>query len=191
MKLTGSLLAPSRAESGGTHVRVQVVPLCICVVASIAFVAAATNLPWFGDSTTNPAAPQYSAVSASGLYVPPGSSAGLSPGTQSWGYLMVACSVLLTVLALIAVAACAISRHGHRQGLHGLLLWVGVASLVLIALVVPEFTARVQTDLASFVSFSWGAIVGLLLAVLAASVAWFAWATLKFPHLWGVEPTAD
>jgi hypothetical protein len=66
-----------------------------------------------------------------------------------------------------------------------------MTSLVLIALVLPEFTGRVQFDLASFVGFSWGAIVGLGLAVIAAAGAWFAWATLRFPYLWGIELTAD
>ncbi len=188
----GRLIARPKGpgENGRTRVRVQVVSLCICAVASSAFVAAATNLPWFGDLSPGNPSPQYSAVSASGLYAPPGSQAALGPGTQSWGYLLVAWSALLTVLAVIAVAACVLSRHRRRGGVN-VLLSVGIASLVLIALIIPEFTARVQFDLVSFVGFSWGAMVGLGLAVVAASGAWFAWATLKFPHLWGVEPTVD
>jgi hypothetical protein len=178
------------SENGHTRVRVQVVPLCICAVASSAFVSA-TNLPWFGDLSSGNGSLQYSAVSASGLYAPPGSQTALRPGTQSWGYLLVAWSALLTVLAVTAIAACVVSRHRRRAGLNVLLLSVGIASVVLIALIVPEFTARVQTDLVSFVGFSWGAMVGLGLAVVAASGAWFAWATLKFPHLWGVEITVD
>lgn len=172
-----------------TRVRVQIVPICICVVASVAFVLSASNLPWFGGS--DPSIPRFSAISASGLYVSPGSSAGLAPGTQSWGYLMVAWSLLLVVLALIAAVACAVRRRSHRRGPHGLLLCVGVVSLVLIALVIPESMAHVQTDLVSFASFSWGTILGLGLALLAAVSAWFAWATLKFPHLWGIEPEVE
>jgi hypothetical protein len=159
--------------------------------ASVPWLRSPLSLPRIcrgsGTSLAIGKTPQFSAVSASGLYALPGSSAGFGPGTHTWGYLLVAWSVLLTVLALIAVAACVMSRHGHRRGLHGLLLCVGVVSLVLIALVVPEFTAKVQTDLASFVGFSWSAIVGLGLAVLAALGAWFASATLTFPHLSGVE----
>jgi hypothetical protein len=186
------LIAPPKgsSENGHTRVRVQVIPLCICAVASSAFVAA-TNLPWFGDLSSGNGSPQYSAVSASGLYTPPGSQAALGPGTQGWGYLLVAWSALLTVLAVTAIAACVVSRHRRRGSLNVMLLSVGTASLVLIALIVPEFTARVQTDLVSFVGFSWGAMVGLGLAVVAASGAWFAWATLKFPHLWGVEIAVD
>lgn len=179
---------PKRSgENGQTRVRVLVIPLCICAVASSAFVAA-TNLPWFGDLSSGNPTLQFSAVSISGLY---GSPTGLAPGTQNWGYLLVAWSALLTVLAVAAVAACVLSRHWHRGRPSGLLLGVGIASLVLIALVIPEFTGRIQYDMASFVSFSWGAIVGLGLAVVAASGAWFAWATSKYPHLWGVELTAD
>jgi hypothetical protein len=185
-----SALPKVSGQNGRTRVRVQVVPLCICVVASMAFVAS-TNLPWFGDLSNDNPTTQFSALSASGLYTPPGSPAGLGPGTRNWGHLLVAWSVLLTGLAVIAVAACVLSRHRRRGGLNGLLLSVGIASLVLIALVIPEFTGRVQFDMASFVGFSWGAVVGLGLAVIAAVGAWFAWATLRFPHLWGIELTED
>jgi hypothetical protein len=51
--------------------------------------------------------------------------------------------------------------------------------------------ANVQTDQVSFADSSWGTIVGLGLAILAAIGAWFAWATIKFPHLWGIEPVSN
>jgi predicted transporter len=104
---------------------------------------------------------------------------------------MVAWALLLALLALVAVADCVARRQAHRCGPHGLLLLVGVASLILAVLVVPEFMANVQTDLVSFAGSSWGTIVGLGLTVLAAIGAWFAWATVKFPHLWGIEPGSD
>jgi hypothetical protein len=186
---TEAVYGHSHAETRETHVRVQVVPLCICVVASVGFVLCANNLPWFEGS--DPSIPQFTAISASGHYVSPGSSAGLVPGTKSWGYLMMAWALLLALLALVAVADCVLRRHARRRSLRVLLLLVGVMSLILAVLVVPEFIANVQTDLVSFAGFSWGTVVGLGLAVLAALGAWFAWATLRFPHLWGIEPVAD
>ena len=78
-----------------TRIRVQVIPLCICVVASMAFVAS-TNLPWFGDLSNDNPSPQFSALSASGLYTPPGSPVGLGPGTQNWGHLSVWDAAMLT-----------------------------------------------------------------------------------------------
>lgn len=104
---------------------------------------------------------------------------------------MVAWALLCTVLAVVAVVACAVNGSRRRGGPKGFVLVVGIASLVLIALVAPEFGGRVQYDMASFVGVTWGAIVGLGLAVSAAAGAWFAWATLQFPHLWGLEPTGD
>ena len=175
-------------QGGRTPVRVQVIPLCICAVASLAFVAV-TNLPWFGDIAGDNSTPQYSAVSEP--LVRPGSPGGLTPGTESWGHLMVAWSTLVTTLAVVAVVACAVNRHRHLRSLGRLLICVGLASLVLVALVVPEFTATVPYDLVSTVGFSWGAIVGLGLAVLSSLVAWFAWATLRYPRHWGLEPSED
>lgn len=168
-----------RGSCSRTRVRVQVIPLCICALASSGFVAA-TNLPWFGDlSSTNPT-PEFSAVSRGEF-----PSEGFGPGTPDWGHLLVAWSTLVTILAVVAITACAMGHGRYRRELDRLLLWVGIASLALIALVVPEFTARVPFDMASFVGFSWGAIVGLGLAVVSSVGAWFAWATFRFPWRWG------
>jgi hypothetical protein len=184
------LIAPAHASprSGRTHTRVQVIPLCICAGATSAFVVA-TNLPWFGSISNNNPEPQYSAVSET--LVRSDSPAGLVPGNQSWGYLLAAWSALLAVLAVAAVVACVLSRHRNARGLSRLLVCVGVASLVLVALVVPELTARVPFDGPSnTVGFDWGAVVGLGLAVLASVGAWFAWATWTYPWLWGPGPCA-
>jgi hypothetical protein len=178
------LFAPAQGsvDKRRTHARVQVIPLFICAAASSAFIPA-TNLPWFGAFSSDNPAPQYSAVS--GLLVPPGSPAALVPGTQSWGYLLVAWSALLAALAVVAAVACVLSRNRIARGLSGLLICVGIASLVLVALVVPELIARVPFDQELFLGFDWGAIVGLGLAVLSSFGAWFAWATWTYPSLWG------
>lgn len=180
------LIAPARdsGQSGRTHARVQVIPLCLCAVASSAFVAA-TNLPWFGSLSSGNPEPEYSAVSR--VLVPPGSPAGLVPGTQSWGYLLAAWSAVPAFLAVVAVLACVVGRHRDGRDLSRLLFCVGIASLVLVALVVPELMATVPYDESS-VGSDWGAIVGLGLAVLSTTGAWFAWATWTHPHLWGPGP---
>jgi hypothetical protein len=168
---------------------VQVISLCVTVVASSAVVAA-THLPWFGPFSNDGVNPQYSAIS--GVLAPPGSPAGLVPGTQNWGYLMVGWSVLLAGLTVVAAVSCAVSRRfRHVRGLCHVLVSVVLASLILMALVVLEFVPRVPFDGPDTLGFSWGTVVGLGLAVLSSIGAWFAWATLRFPHLWNTDPLVD
>jgi hypothetical protein len=184
-------MQPSAAEAGPltarvdeldtsrTRPRVQVVPLCLCAGAAGAIVAAA-HLPWFG-SLADPSVPEKSAVSGD-LW-----STGLVPGAQSWGYLLVAWSGLLAVVALFAALACALVRPRRRRPLNRLLLGLGVASLVLVALVVAELTTSAQFDLVSYAHSDWGAWTGLGLAVVSSVAAWFVWATWTYPHLWGLK----
>jgi hypothetical protein len=184
--------APSAAariarDPDRTHPRVQVVPLCLCAAAS-AGVAAATRLPWFGSISGDPTAPEYSAVSP--VLRSPNVPAGLLPGTQGWGWLLVAWSALLAVTAVVAAVACAARGARHARGVRRLLLGVGVGSLVLVALVASELTGRVQFDLVSFVGFDWGELVGLGLALASSFCAWFAWATFVYPHRWGLAASA-
>ena len=183
---------PASAEGadvgGRTHARVQVISLCLCAGGAVAFLAA-TNLPWFGAFASENPVPQYSALSVTSVL--PNGQAGLVPGTQSWGYLLVAWSALLAALAVAATVVCALGRRRSARDLSRLLLCVGGASLVLIALVVPELGAKVLFDEASSVGADWGAAVGLGLAVLASIGAWFAWATWTAPSLWGLHPAED
>lgn len=174
--------------SGRTHPSVQVVPLCLCAAASAAVIAA-THLPWFGSIAQDPSVPEYTAVSS--MLTPPSSAAGLVPGTQDWGSLLVAWSALLAVTAVVAAVAGAALGVRHARGVGRLLMSVGVGSLVLVALLVPELFVRVRFDLDSFVGFDWGALVGLVLAVVSSLAAWFAWATFAYPHRWGIAPTTE
>jgi hypothetical protein len=65
---------------------------------------------------------------------------GFGAGDSELGYLMVAWSVLLDGFAVVAAVSCAVSRRFQNvRGLSHLLLSVGIASLILIALVVLEF----------------------------------------------------
>jgi hypothetical protein len=178
----------SRDEQNRTHPRVQVVWLCVTVLAALALVPT-THLPWFGPFSNDGVLPQFNAVS--GYLVPPGSPAGLVPGTQGWGYLIEAWSLLLAGLATGAAVGCAASRRRRIRHLRGPLLAIGVASLILVGLVTAEFVPHVPFDGPSTLSFSWGTLIGLALAMASAVGAWFAWATARFPQLWGFVPTKD
>jgi len=173
---------------GRTHGRVQVISLCLCAAAALSLIAA-TNLPWFGAFVSDGPEPQYSALSV--ISLPPGPEAGLVPGTQSWGYLLVAWSALLGALAVAAILVRALRRNREGRGLSRLLLCVGGASLVLVALVIPELGVKVFYDEVSTVGSDWGAVVGLGLAVFASIGAWFAWATWTHPSLWVSHPAED
>jgi hypothetical protein len=182
------LVAPAERwdDASRTRPRVQVVWLSVCALSSLAL-AAATHLPWFG-SPANEVEPEYSAVS--GFLVPPGSPAGVIPGTQNWGYLIVAASILLAASAAVAAIVCAFSgRIRHRRGLSHALAAVGTLSLLLVLVVALEFTPRVPFDGPATLGFDWGTILGLGLAVLSSVAAWFAWATVRYPHRWGQAST--
>lgn len=133
--------------------------------------------------------PQYSAVS--GLLGPPNSPARLVPGTQSWGYLLVSWSALLAISAMVVALACGASRGQGSRLLGRFLVGLGVASLILVALVVSDLVTSVPFDMASHANSDWGALVGLVLAALASTGAWFAWATWTYPHRWGISPSAQ
>jgi hypothetical protein len=77
----------------------------------------------------------------------------------------------------------------HVRGLSRLLLFLGIESLVLVALVVAEFVPRVPFDGPDTLGFCWGTPIGLGLAVLASIGAWFAWTTWTYPWLWGLDPS--
>jgi hypothetical protein len=179
---TNDLVAPPKASGYMTHVSVQIIPLCICALASSALVAA-THLPWFGnfgDQSTQP----FSAIS--GDLVPPGSPAGLVPGAQSWGFLLVAWSTMCAVMAVVAACACVVNRHRNPQAVRRFMVGVGFASLVLVALCVSELLVRVPFDEVTLGS-DWGAMVGVGLAAVCSFGAWFAWATFTYPRLWGTS----
>ena len=176
-------------EERRTHPRVQVISLFVAVVASSALVAA-THLPWFGPFSSDGVNPHYSAVS--GVLVPPGSPAGLVPGTQKWGYVIIAWSVLLAGLALVAaVSVCRESSLPTRPGPRPPPCVRGHR------VIDPDSARRARTRAASSVrragqlGFSWGTVVGLALAVASSIGAWFAWATLRFPYLWSSDPLVN
>jgi hypothetical protein len=170
-------------EEPRIHPRVQVVSLFICALASFTLIPV-THLPWFGPFSDTAVEPQYSAVS--GVLVPPGSLGGIVPGTQNWGYLLIAWSAFLAGLGVVALCVCAVSRRfRYVRGVSHLLVAVGIAALILLALVVAQFVPRVPFDGPDTLGFSWGTILGFGLAVVSAIAAWFAWATLNYPHLWG------
>jgi hypothetical protein len=183
------LVAPAeRWDDGGrTRPGVQVAWLSVCATSSLAL-ASATHLPWFGSPANDGVEPQYSAVS--GFLVPPGSPAGVVPGTQSWGYVIIAVSILLAASAAAAAVVCARSRRFRRmRGLSHALAAVGMVSVLLAVVVALEFVPRVPFDGPATLGFDWGTILGLGLAVLSCVAAWFTWATVRYPHRWGPAST--
>jgi hypothetical protein len=182
------LVAPAECgDAGRTHPRVQVTWLSVCVISSLAL-AAATHLPWFGSPANDGVEPHYSAVS--GYLVPPGSPAGVVPGTQNWGYLIVAVSVLLAVSAAAVAVACSFSRRFRgRRGLSRALAAVGTVSILLVLVVALEFVPRVPFDGPATLGFDWGTVLGTGLAVLSSIAAWSAWGTERYPHRWGLVST--
>jgi hypothetical protein len=129
-ELPADRLAPRmRVQGPGA----QVFPLAICALASLGLLGD-IFLPWFGLSPTSPGIPSYSAVSQE--LVPPLSSPDLVPGTQKWGYLLLACAALLASSSLIALIACIRGRSHIDGGPGRLLLCVAIASSAIIALVV-------------------------------------------------------
>jgi uncharacterized membrane protein YhaH (DUF805 family) len=169
--------------NGRTRPRVQVLSLCVCAAAAGAIVAT-LHLPWFG-SPGDPSVQQFSAVS------PELWRTGLVPAAQSWGYLITAWSILLVVLALVDAIVCALRRPHDRRRMSGFLLCLAIASVLLMALVLAELTSRAQFDLVSYAPSDWGAWIGLGLAVVSSAGAWLAWASRRFPHLWGLETSTD
>jgi hypothetical protein len=156
----------------------QVIPLVICTVTSSALVFA-LYLPWFGISTADPI-PHYSAVSSE--LVPPLTSSALVPGTQKWGYLLLACAALVAALALAALIGCARSRSHLGGGPSR--LCVAITSLALVVLVILEMNATISFG-DQPLGFDWGAIIGDALTVLSTFGACFAWATIRYRWLWG------
>ena len=136
-------------------------------------------------SLSDPAVPEKSAVSGE-LW-----RTGLVPGAQSWGYLLVAWSAMLALFALLGALACRFPRPRRQWPMSRLLLCLGVASLILVALVLAELTRSAQFDLVSYAHSDWGAWIGLSLAVVSSVGAWLAWASWRFPHLWGLNPEAN
>jgi hypothetical protein len=139
---------------------------------------AATHLPWFG-SLSDASVPEFNAVSGA-LW-----RTGLVPASQNWGYLLISWSLLVAFLALLSALACALVRLRCSGFVDRLLSVLGVASLILVALVVAEVTTSAQFDMASYAHPDWGAWIGLALAVVSSLGAWLAWATWTYPHLWG------
>lgn len=120
--------------------------------------------------------------------VPPLPFSALVPGTQKWGYLLLAFAALVACSALVALIACVRSRSHLGGGPSRLLLCVAVASFALVVLVILEMRATVHfgdTPLGS----DWGAIIGVSLALLSSFTAWFAWATITYRWLWGPSQT--
>jgi hypothetical protein len=115
---TGSTERELETQGAGA----QVIPLLICIFASLGLLGA-LYLPWYGFSTPDQI-PRYSAVSP--YLVPPVSSSAFAPGTQKWGYLILAVAVLIAGLAVTSLIACLKSQSHLSGGPSRLLLCLAI-----------------------------------------------------------------
>lgn len=159
-------------------IRPAIVALVLCALGSAGCGATALSLPWFGGDPN----PDFIATS-SALSVPPLGSGQLAPATRNWGYLLLVWSGVVVGLAVLAIAVRV--RHTHRAGRtpDRLMFCVTVAALVLLALVISEVTATIPFGDGPPLTYDFGAIVGLVLAVLSFISASYGWAITRYPWL--------
>ena len=152
------------ATTGTIHLWVPEVALAICALAAIGC-GLTTELPWFGVSVGGDfTSPNFSALSAA-LASPPFGSNSLKPGTQSWGFLILAGSLVLGGLAFVAALKCITSRKADTRGPMRLMLGIIVGAGGLISLVIAESTVKIPLGDGPPLQILTGSPFGLLLAI--------------------------
>jgi hypothetical protein len=171
-------------ETRKQSMRLPVVALVACAFVSAGCGVAAITLPWFALPQPTSGLPWSSFISTSNaLSVDPFGSSDLAPGTQSWGYLLVVWSAVVVGLAVVAISACVRSTRRKLPAPARLLLCVVAAALVLVALGISEITAKIPFGDGPPLTYDFGAVLGVVLAVLSLISAFVAWATTRYPWL--------
>jgi hypothetical protein len=83
----------------------------------------------------------------------------------------------------MAIVACVRSTRRQKRLPTRLLLGIVAAALVLVALGVSEITAKIPFGDGPPLTYDFGALLGLVLAVLSSISAFVAWATTRYPWL--------
>jgi hypothetical protein len=162
-----------------------VLALGICTLAT-AGCGATTALPWLGipegggATTTN-----FSALSGA-LASPPLGSDGLKPGTQSWGFFLLAWSLVLSCLAFVAVLRCITSRDAGTRGPIRLMLGVVIGAGGLVVLVIAEVTVKIPLGDGPPLQTLPGSLFGLLLAIATLISACVGLVVKRYPSSFAV-----
>ena len=141
-----------------------VAALGVCLLGALG-VAISTTLPWFGldDSIGIGFLRLQSEMSALSRYLEPVQGGSVSPGTQGWGFLILALSCGAAWVAIITLAGLGIGRRVPV----GLYVLLTALALLLVVASVLDAHARPPLGDGPPLRFSWGAVVGVTAATMS------------------------
>lgn len=158
-------------------------PLGVCILALFALAASTSMLTWYGEQTPTATLPGpfdvTSGVSALSQWLTPEPTLPwMRPGGQGWGYLLLATSLGMAVMALTVLS---IAWFGGVERLATSVLTLGVAtaSIALVVLVGMALPARPPLGDGPPMVLDWGAVIGFALAVTSSTAAWWALAVCE------------
>lgn len=154
-----------------------------CVLALLALAGSTSTLSWYGGQSPTATLPGpfdiTSGVTATSHWLTPESGLPwMRPGGQGWGYLLLASSLGMAVVALVVLL---MAWFGGVERLRISVLSAGVAtaSIVLDVLVGLALPARPPLGAGPPMVLDWGAVIGFLLAVTCSVAAWWAFAVCE------------
>ena len=135
--------------------------LTLCLLGAVG-VAISTTLPWFGLDESLGVGFLRLQDQMSGLsrYLQPAQFGSFSPGTQAWGFLILALSCGVAMSAIITLGTDVVGRRTP----FGLYVVVAVLALLLVIATVLEAHAKPPFGDGPPLRFSWGAVVGVAAA---------------------------
>jgi hypothetical protein len=141
--------------------RSAIAALGLCLLGAVG-VAISTTLPWFGldESLGVGFLRLQDQMSALSRYLQPAGFGSFSPGTQEWGFLILALSCGVAMSAIMTVAMPLIGRRTP----FGLYLVLAVLALLLVIASVLDAHAKPPFGDGPPLRFSWGAVVGVAAA---------------------------
>ena len=135
--------------------------LTLCLLGAVG-VAISTTLPWFGldESLGVGFLRRQDQMSGLSRYLQPAQFGSFSPGTQAWGFLILALSGGVAMSAIITLGTDVVGRRTP----FGLSVVVAVLTLLLVIAAVLEAHAKPPFGDGPPLRFSWGAVVGVAAA---------------------------